>query len=261
MKILFIGDVVGRPGREILAAKLKNLIRAWQADMVIVNGENAAGGKGITPEVAKELYDLGVDVITMGNHTWDNRGIFQCIDSDPNLIRPANFPQGTPGRGYTLYEVRPGKKPVAVINLMGRVYMQPLDCPFACADQILKELAGVTPLIFVDFHAEVTSEKIAMGWYLDGRVTAVAGTHTHVQTADERVLPKGTAFITDTGMTGPRDSVLGVDPQIIIRKFTTQMPVRHELAGGQKILSGILVEAEENLGRASKIIRICEYMD
>ena len=261
MKLIFVGDVVGRPGREILGAKLKGLIQSRQAEAVIVNGENAAGGRGITPEVAQEIYRAGADVITMGNHTWDNRTILQYIDSDPYLIRPANYPEGTPGRGYTLYEVRAGRKPLAVINLMGRVYMQTLDCPFACAEKILRELKEVTPLIFVDFHAEVTSEKIAMGWYLDGRVTAVAGTHTHVQTADERILPKGTAFITDTGMTGPRDSVLGVDPQIIIRKFTTQMPVRHELASGQKVLNAIFVEADEQSGRAKKIERICEYMD
>ena len=261
MKILFIGDVVGRPGRDILAARLRGLINTWRADLVIVNGENAAGGKGITPDVAREIFDAGADVITMGNHTWDNRAILQCIDAEPNLIRPANYPPGTPGRGYTLYELSPGRKPVAVVNLMGRVFMQAIDCPFAGIDRILKELEGITPLIFVDFHAEVTSEKIAMGWYLDGRVTAVAGTHTHVQTADERILPKGTAFISDAGMTGPRDSVLGVDPQIIIRKFTTQMPVRHELAEGQKTLNGIFVEAEENTGRASKLVRIQEYMD
>ncbi len=263
LTIMMIGDIVGRPGREILRAKLPAMIKSHKPDMVIANGENAAGGKGITEEVAKEIYDLGVDVITMGNHTWDNRDIFNFIDHTPSLIRPANYPQGTPGRGWTIHEIRPGRRPVAVVNLMGRSFMTAIDCPFQAADALLAEIKGKSPqekapLVIVDFHAEATSEKETMGFYLDGRVAAVVGTHTHVQTADERVLPGGTAYITDMGMTGPRDSVLGVKPEIMIQRFLTQMPMRHELAEGTAILSGVLIRIDEASGAATEILRLQE---
>jgi metallophosphoesterase (TIGR00282 family) len=253
-----IGDIVGRPGRRILREKLPGLLRTHRPDLVVANGENAAGGRGITAEVAGEIWDSGVDVITLGNHTWDNRQVVPFIDQTERLIRPANYPPGVPGRGYVLYELSPAKKPVAIINLIGRTFMPPQDCPFQTADRLLAEIGAATPLVVVDFHGEATSEKLALGYYLAGRVTAVVGTHTHTQTADERILAGGTAYITDLGMAGPRESVLGVRPDIIIHKFLTQMPVRHELAEGPLILTGVLVEANDLTGRAESIARIRE---
>jgi metallophosphoesterase (TIGR00282 family) len=256
MKILILGDIVGRPGRRILKELLPDCIRKYGADMVIANGENAASGNGITEDVAREIYDSGVDVITMGNHTWDKKQILDFIDHDTNIIRPANYPPGTPGRGWTVYEIKAGMPKVAVLNLMGRVYLNPIDCPFRGADAILEEIHKETPVVIVDFHAEATSEKIAMGWYLDGKVSAVVGTHTHVQTADERILPQGTAYITDMGMTGPRDSVLGIKPDIILKKFLSQMPVRFEIAEGTAQINAVCITVDDKTGLAAHIERI-----
>jgi metallophosphoesterase (TIGR00282 family) len=263
---MMIGDIVGEPGREILREKLPSLLKTHKPDMVIANGENAAGGKGITEEVAREIYGMGVDVITMGNHTWDNRDIFNFIDHTPRLIRPANYPAGTPGRGWVIHEIRPGLRPVAVLNLMGLSFMEAINSPFQEADRLLTEIKEAwpgekSPVVIVDFHAEATSEKETLGFYLAGRVAAVVGTHTHVQTADERVLPGGTAYITDMGMTGPRDSVLGIKPEIMIRRFLTHMPVRHELAAGVSILSGVLIRIDEAKAWAVEITRLMEIWE
>lgn len=263
LTVLFIGDVVGKPGRGYLTKKLPSLIGLYQPDMVVANGENTAGGKGITEPVADEIFKLGVDVITMGNHVWDNRDIFGFIDDQPRLIRPANYPEGLPGRGWAIHEIRPGIRPIAVVNLMGRSFMAAIDCPFQAYDRVQKEInesspGDKPPAILVDFHAEATSEKETMGFYLAGKAAAVIGTHTHVQTADERILRGGTAYITDAGMTGTRDSVLGVDPEIMIRHFVSRAPVRHVLAEGPAILSGVLIRIDENSGKAVEIIRISE---
>ncbi|MDR0469549.1 MAG: TIGR00282 family metallophosphoesterase [Peptococcaceae bacterium] len=263
LSVLMVGDLVGKPGRVYASQILPSLINRYKPDMVIANGENAAGGKGITGLVADEIYGMGVDVITTGNHIWDNRDVFNFIDHSPGLIRPANFPPGTPGKGWLIHEIRPGMRPVAVVNLMGRTFMTPVDCPFQTIDHLLTEIADhapgdKAPAVIVDFHAEATSEKETMGFFLAGKVSAVIGTHTHVQTADERILPGGTAYITDMGMTGPRDSILGVKPEIMIRRFLYQMPVRHELAESPAILCGVLIHIDEESGKAVDIIRITE---
>jgi metallophosphoesterase (TIGR00282 family) len=264
LTIMMIGDVVGSPGRKFLKERLPSLMNRHKPDVVIANGENAAGGKGITEAVAREFYDLGVDVITMGNHTWDNRQILDFIGQSPGLIRPANYPPGAPGRGWVIHEIRPGVIPVAVASLMGRTFMASIDCPFQAADRVLAEIQANAPgekqpALIVDFHAEATSEKETMGFYLAGKAAAVLGTHTHVQTADERILKGGAAYITDVGMTGTRDSVLGVKPEIMIRRFMTQMPVRHELEEGPAILSGVIVRIDEESGKAVGITRVNEY--
>ncbi len=244
MNILFIGDVVGRPGRNYLDKNLQRLIKENDIDFTIVNGENSAGGVGITKSTYDELLGMGVDMITLGNHSWAKKEIFQFIEESDKLVRPANYPKGTPGKGFRVTE-KDGKR-IAVINLCGRVYMDCIECPFKIADEILEEIKDNTDIIIVDFHAEATSEKLAMGWYLDGRVKAVLGTHTHVQTSDERVLPGGTAYITDTGMTGPKDSILGVEKDIVIRKFITGMPARFEVASGEIVLGAVKIELDDN---------------
>ncbi|HQI16508.1 MAG TPA: TIGR00282 family metallophosphoesterase, partial [Bacillota bacterium] len=231
MNILFIGDVVGRPGRNYLCTNLKRLVEENNIDFVIINGENSAGGVGITRSTYDELLGMGADIITLGNHSWAKKEVLEFIEDAERLIRPANYPEGTPGKGFRIAE-KAGKR-IAVINLSGRVFMDCIDCPFKAADKILNELKNEADVIIVDFHAEATSEKLAMGWYLDGRVHAVLGTHTHVQTSDERILPGGTAYITDVGMTGPIDSILGVEKETVIRKFITGMPARFEIAGGE----------------------------
>ena len=223
--------------------------------MVIANGENAAGGFGITPPLADELFGYGVDVLTSGNHIWDKREIYEYLPRQPRLLRPANYPEGLPGCGVIVVEARNGV-PCAIINLQGRALMSPIDCPFRKADVILKGLAADTRVRFVDFHAELTSEKTAMGWYLDGRVSAVVGTHTHIPTADTRLLPGGTAYQTDVGMTGPYHSVIGVDKQMIIEKFLTQLPMRMEAAKHGPELHGVIVEVDEATGRAASIRRV-----
>jgi 2',3'-cyclic-nucleotide 2'-phosphodiesterase len=260
VRILFIGDIFGRPGRTIVRDKLKELVRQQRIDLVLANGENAAAGFGITPALAEDLLDLGIDVLTTGNHVWDKREIvdyFASANGDSQspahrVLRPANFAKDLPGTG--IYESRKNDIPYAVLNLQGRVFMASNDDPFRVADELLKPLNE--KIIFVDMHAEATSEKIALGWYLDGRVTAVVGTHTHVPTADERVLPRGTAYITDVGMTGPYDGVIGVNKQQIIGRFLNNMPVRFEPATGDTRLCAVIVDADEASGKARSIERI-----
>jgi metallophosphoesterase (TIGR00282 family) len=254
MNILMIGDVFGEGGRAAVVKLLPRLRRDHAADLAVVNVENAAGGFGVTPAIARGLLDQGVDVMTSGNHIWDKKEIIEYIGKENLLLRPANFPAGTPGVGWVT--VKAGPHRVAVLNLMGRVFMNPIDCPFRTADAILPELRRETPIILVDMHAEATSESLAMGWYLDGRVSAVVGTHRHVQTADERVLPGGTAYITDLGLTGPTDGVIGVDRDQIIQRFLSQMPARFEPAKGPVALHGVVITVDPETGRASEIRRL-----
>ncbi len=259
MKILFIGDVVGRPGRIALASRLGRLIDRNDIDLVVVNGENAAAGFGLTADLAREFYDLGVDVLTSGNHIWDKREIYDYLDSQKRLLRPANYPAGLPGRGHGVFTTSAGLK-VGVLNLEGRVFMNNLECPFRTADALVDELRQQTPLILVDFHAEATSEKSALGCYLDGRVSALVGTHTHVQTADERILPGGTAYITDVGMTGSRDSVIGIRKELAVEKFLSQLPVRFDVAKKDVIVCGVVLTIDEKTGNAIGIERVLEAM-
>lgn len=254
MKILFIGDVVGSPGRNMISTYLPRLKRKYKPTFTIVNGENAASGRGITEKIYRGFLEAGAQVITMGNHTWDNREIFEFIDRAPKLVRPANFPPGTPGNGSTIVNINGVE--VGVINLQGRTFLPAIDDPFTKADELIEEMRERTPVIFVDFHAETTSEKQAMGWYLDGRVTAVIGTHTHVQTADERILPGGTGYLTDAGMTGPYDGILGMEREAVIKKFLTTMPVRFEVTKGREQLSGVILTLDPKTGKATKIERI-----
>jgi len=260
VRILFIGDIFGRPGRNIVREKLKDLVREQRIDLVLANGENAAAGFGITPSLAEDLFDIGVDVLTTGNHVWDKREIldyFASVNGDAHgparrVLRPANYASDLPGHG--VYEGRKNDVPYAVINLQGRIFMAANDDPFRTADRLLEQIEA--KIIFVDVHAEATSEKIALGWYLDGRVTAVVGTHTHVPTADERVLPGGTAYITDVGMTGPYDGVIGVKKELVVGRFLNNMPVRFEPATGDARLCAVVVDGDETTGKARSIERI-----
>ncbi|MBB6735501.1 TIGR00282 family metallophosphoesterase [Cohnella zeiphila] len=258
MKVVFIGDIVGNVGRDAVKRLLPWLKDKYQPHIVIANGENAAGGRGINAAITRELFEWGVHGITMGNHTWDNRDIFEFIDSEPRMVRPANLPPGTPGTGSAVIKV--GNKELAIVNLIGRTFLPPADCPFRTADDLLDELRRKHKCILVDFHAEATSEKIAMGWHLDGKASLVVGTHTHVQTNDERILPEGTAYVTDAGMTGPRDGVLGMDRTTVIRKFITGLPARFQVAETKWILSGVFVDIDEATGKAVKVqtIRVDE---
>lgn len=249
-----LGDIVGRPGRRILRERLPKIKNDYSVDFIIANGENSAGGNGITEKIAQDLYISGIDFLTMGNHIWDNKDVFNFIDTETRMIRPANYPPDTPGKGYQIITI--DNIDIGILNISGRTFMNPLDCPFRTADNAVEELKKHTNIIFVDFHAEATSEKIAMGLYLDGRVSAVVGTHTHVQTADNKLLPKGTAYITDLGMTGPINSILGVDSKRIIRKFVTQLPVRFEVASGPAQINGALIEIDTQSGKATNIERI-----
>ena len=260
MNILFVGDIVGRAGRDLVKKGLKALVAEHDLDLVIANCENAAAGFGITRDIAEELLACGIDVLTSGNHIWDKKEALGYIASEPRLLRPGNYPAGAPGHGSCVVRSRMGLA-VGVINIMGRVHMPPLDDPFAL---VLREVDAIRPkarVIFVDFHAEATSEKMAMGWHLDGRVTAVAGTHTHVQTADERLLPKGTAFITDAGMTGAHDAIIGMDVEASLARFLTGMPSRFEPATGNPRLNGVVVHANDESGLATGIRRISCSMD
>lgn len=257
MKILFIGDIVGRPGRHLVRDALPRLVDQHAIDLIVANGENAAAGFGLTQDVVAELFDVGVDVLTTGNHVWDKRDGLVCLDQEPALLRPANYPPEVPGHGFGVFRTAAGL-PVAVVNLEGRIFMKELDCPFRKADEILAALGAEQKIILVDFHAEASSEKGALGAYLDGRVSAVVGTHTHVQTADERVLPGGTAFITDAGMTGARDSVIGIRKELSIQRFLTQMPVRYEIAKKDPVLCGVVVDIDEVTGMARQIERVME---
>jgi metallophosphoesterase (TIGR00282 family) len=254
MNVLMVGDVFGDPGRAALQKLLPQLKEEYRIDFTVVNVENAASGFGVTPAMARAFLGQGVDVMTSGNHIWDRKEIVEYVTRENLLLRPANFPTGTPGVGSVTLKAGPHR--VAVLNLMGRVFMNPIDCPFRKADELLPELRKETPIILVDMHAEATSESVAMGWYLDGRVSAVVGTHRHVQTADERVLPKGTAYITDLGMTGPTDSVIGVDRDLILQRFLYQMPVRFEPAKGPAALHGVVITIDPDTGRASEIRRL-----
>ncbi|NLS39719.1 TIGR00282 family metallophosphoesterase [Bacillus subtilis] len=254
MRILFIGDVVGSPGRDMVKEYVPKLKTKYKPHFTIINGENAAHGKGLTEKIYHSLIQSGADAITMGNHTWDKKEIFDFIDDVPNLVRPANFPEGTPGKGITY--VKANGKELAVINLQGRTFLPPLDDPFLKADELIAEATKRTPYIFIDFHAEATSEKLALGWYTDGRASAVVGTHTHVQTADNRILPKGTAYITDVGMTGPYDGILGMDRETIIKRFKTNLPVRFTVAEGKTTLSGVVIDIDDQTKKAVKIERV-----
>src|ERR1043166_10101398 len=254
MNILMVGDVFGESGRAAVAKHVPALRQQHAIDFCVVNIENAANGFGVTPLLARQAFEHGADVLTSGNHIWDKKEIIEYIGKENLLFRPANFPVGTPGVGHVTVKAGPHK--VAVLNLMGRVFMLPIDCPFQKADEIMPELRKDTPIIIVDMHCEATSESQAMGWHLDGRVSAVVGTHRHVQTADERVLPQGTAYITDLGMTGPVDSVIGVDRELILQRFLNQMPVRFEPAKGPAALHGVVIVVDPDTGRASDIRRL-----
>lgn len=255
MKILFIGDIVGSPGRDMLTQYLPRLKDKYRPQVTIINGENAASGKGITEKIYKQFLSLGAQVITMGNHTWNKREILDFIDDAPYLIRPANFPENNPGKGIVYLKINDIE--VAVINLQGRTFMEPHDNPFPLGEKLIAEARKRTNIIFVDFHAEATSEKQAFGWFADGQVSAVIGTHTHTQTADERILPEGTAYLTDAGMTGPYDSVLGVDKDVIIERFLSHMPARFDVdTKGRNQLNGCLITVDKKTGKAKKIERI-----
>ena len=253
MNILFIGDIFASPGRRIVADHLQDIVQSNHIDLAIANAENAAGGFGITPSIAEELFALGLDVLTSGNHVWDKRELFDYFTRQPRLLRPANYPDA-PGRGIIAIRARNGVE-CAVLNLQGRTYMPPIDCPFRTADRLLAELDPAVRVRFVDFHAEVTSEKVAMGWYLDGRVSAVVGTHTHIPTADTRILPGGTGYQTDCGMTGPYGSVIGVDTAIILQRFLTGLPVRMEASKNSPELHAVIVDVDESTGKARAIRR------
>jgi len=253
MKILFIGDIFASPGRRIVSDHLEDIIGTNGIDLAIANAENAAGGFGLTPSIAEDLFAMGLDVLTSGNHVWDKRELYDYLDRQPRLLRPANYPRA-PGSGSVVCRARNGQD-CAVLNLQGRTYMPATDCPFRKADEILAEIDPAVKVRFVDFHAEVTSEKMAMGRYLDGRVSAVVGTHTHVATADTRVLPGGTAYQTDCGMTGPYESVIGVDAGVIIERFLTGLPVRMEAARGGVELHAVIVDVDETTGRARSMRR------
>lgn len=255
MKILFIGDIFGEIGRNALKESMPELKSTYNPDFCIANGENTAGGRGISYNTAQEIFDCGIDAITMGNHTWARKEILRIIDSGIKIIRPANYPKGVPGKGRLVLE-KNGTR-LAVVNLLGRIYMeQPVDCPFQTVDRELSYLKGQADYILIDFHAEATSEKIAMGYYLDGRVSCVLGTHTHVQTADEKILESGTAYISDVGMTGPADGVIGVNKELIIKKFTLGLPVQHEPAKGRAQVNAVIIIINEENNRAAEIKRI-----
>lgn len=256
INILFIGDINGKPGRNCVKNILPGLIKDKKINFTIANAENAAGGFGLTNQIFREIKECGVNVITMGNHTWDNKDIFTFINNEKTLVRPANLPEGVPGQGFGIFSVNNSKIKIGVINLNGRIFMAPAQCPFRIAEKIVSEIRKITAIIIVDFHAEATSEKQAMGFFLDGKVSAVIGTHTHVQTADERILPNGSGFITDVGMTGPFDSVIGVKKDIIIRRFLTGLPEKFEIANSDIHLNGIILNIDEDSGKTKNIERI-----
>ena len=251
-RIVFLGDIVGKPGRQIVHEYLPTIVENHQPDFLIVNGENSAGGVGITPDIAEELFRWGADAITLGNHAFNKRDIGPYLNQTKRMVRPANMPESTPGGG-TIHVEKSGVN-LAIMNLCGRVFMEGYDDPFACVNKMIAEAS--TAHIFIDFHAEASSEKVAMGWHVDGRATAVVGTHTHVPTADERILPQGTAYITDVGMCGPLNGVIGMDRDIILQKFRTSMPAKFEVASGPCVISGVLIDVEKDSGRALSIERL-----
>ena len=259
MRVLFIGDIVGKPGREAVKRFLKPLQVEYKADVTIANAENAAAGKGLTKEIAEELYNHGIQFLTMGNHVWDQREIMNFIDREPRLVRPANYPVGAPGQGHGFIRAMGCK--IGVLNLSGRIFLPPLEDPFSGAIRWINQMRQETSIIIVDFHAEATSEKVALGWFLDGKVSAVVGTHTHIQTADARLLQQGTAYITDVGMTGPRDSVLGVKKEIIINRFLTQLPAKFELASGPIQINAVILDIDEETGKSRQIEAIQRFAE
>jgi hypothetical protein len=255
VNILFIGDIVGSPGREAVKRLLPELQKEHSLDFVIANAENAAGGSGITAGIAEELFDAGVNVLTSGDHIWKKREILEIINQEERILRPVNFPAGAPGRGEGIFKTRKGAK-IGVVNVQGRVFLEALECPFKTAKAAIEQLAKETKVIIVDIHAEATSEKVALGWYLDGRVSACLGTHTHIQTADERILPGGSAYITDVGMTGPYDSVIGRRVEDVLERFITSVPVRFEVAKENVQLHGAVIDVDEKTGKANSITRV-----
>jgi metallophosphoesterase (TIGR00282 family) len=255
LRILHIADIMGEPGRKAVTRLVPQIIQEREVGFVLGNAENAAGGFGLTKGVARDLYNAGVHVLTGGNHMWDRKEIFDFIDEDNHVLRPANYPGGVPGRGSGVY-TSAGNHRVGVLNLLGRVFIKEVECPFKTADAEVRRLKEETPIIIVDLHAEATSEKMAMGWHLDGRVSAVLGTHTHIQTADERVLPEGTAFICDVGMTGPFDSIIGIQKELALKRFLTQLPVRFSVAKNDVFLNAVLVDVDTDSGRAISIERL-----
>jgi metallophosphoesterase (TIGR00282 family) len=257
VKLLFIGDIVGEPGRRAVKQLLPKLRRLHRFAIVIANGENSAGGSGITPNTAAEIFDAGVDIITTGDHLWDQKEVTALLQNEPRFVRPLNYPPGTAGQGSTIYQ-RENLPPVAVINLQGRTFMPPLDNPFHCVREEVQRLRRSCKIIFVDMHAEATSEKIAMGRMLDGEVSAVVGTHTHVQTADEQIFPGGTAYLSDAGFTGPHESVLGREIEPVVARFLTNLPQRFAVATERILLQGAVVEVDDATGRAFSIERVSE---
>ena len=255
MNILFVGDIVGKPGRELIRKGLRALIERHDVDLVIANAENSAAGFGVTREIGDTLLEYGVDVMTSGNHIWDKKEAIDYIAAEPRLLRPANYPAGVPGRGSYVAQTGDGRS-VGVINVMGRVFMLNIDDPFSIVLREIEAIRHRARIIIVDFHAEATSEKVAMGWHLDGKVTAMFGTHTHVQTADERILPHGTAYLTDAGMTGPHDSIIGMEREASLARFLRAMPTKFEPATGNPRLNGVVVEADDKTGRATRVTRI-----
>lgn len=258
MRILFIGDIVGGPGRACVRKWLPELCAEHRIDIVAANGENSAGGLGATPAILRELLGYGIHVITMGNHTWRKKELAPALDSFASVVRPANYPEGVPGQGSVIFRLADGRA-LGVVSLLGRVFMEPVRCPFTVGRGELEQLRRQAQVVLVDVHAEATAEKVALGWYFDGLCTAVVGTHTHVQTADERILPQGTAYITDVGMTGPMDSVIGVEREKIIHKFLTGMPVEHTISNERPGLSGVVIEADDATGRAVSIQRVARF--
>jgi metallophosphoesterase (TIGR00282 family) len=259
MRVIFIGDIVGKPGRELIRTGLSRLVEHWGADLVVANAENAAAGFGITKDIGDALLGWGIQVMTSGNHIFDKKEAVPYIAAEPRLLRPANYPAGVPGRGSHIAQTGDGRL-VGIVNVMGRVFMPILDDPFAVVLREIEALKHRTRVILVDFHAEATSEKIAMGWHLDGKATLVVGTHTHVQTADERILPNGTAYLSDAGMTGPHDSIIGMEREAAMTRFLTGMPAKFEPASGNPRLNGLIVDADERTGRALRVTRI-SYSD
>ncbi len=256
MKILCIGDIVGRPGREAVEKLLPSLRKEFALDVVIANAENSAGGSGVTARTAYELFNLGCDILTTGDHVWDKSDVRELLEQTPNIVRPANFPEGAPGAGFYICTTQKGKK-IGVINLLGRTFMRyNVTCPFRGLTSLAEKIRQQTPVIVVDMHAETTSEKVAIGFYADGKVSAVVGTHTHIQTADERILPNGTGYITDLGMTGPYDSVIGQNKEKIIERFLTSLPVKFEVAAENIQLHGVVLTIDETTGKTKEIIRV-----
>jgi len=255
LSILFIADIVGKPGLEILSALLPNLKKKYRVDLCIANGENGADGKGLTEKIARHYFSIGIDVITGGNHSWNFASFRRYLDTATRVLRPLNYPDGAPGHGSALLQIQ-NNIPVGVINLQGRTFMYNIDCPFRKASEEIERLKNRTPVIVIDFHAEATAEKMALAWYLDGKVSAVIGTHTHVQTADERILPRRTAYITDVGMTGPVDSVIGLDAQVAIKRFLYQVPEKYQIASSNNRLCGAVVTVDAGSGHALTIDRI-----